>query len=263
MTILEEIIATKRREIERRRGHRPMDNILREAEDKGRRIFSMVDSLKAPGSTAIIAEFKTRSPSKGIINNSADVELVTRKYIDAGAAALSVLTDTEFFGGSFDDLGKARSANRSPILQKDFIIDEYQIAEALLYGADVILLIAAALDHEKVKSLSREAKEYGLEVILEIHKKDELSMLTGDIDIIGINNRNLDTFLTDFRTSLSLAEHIPGELVKISESGIYDADTIFELREAGFNGFLLGEAFMKEADPGEACRRLIEQVKRT
>lgn len=261
MTILEKILYRKKKEVDARKKMKVLKTLLNN-EDREREPLSLVRSLTEVGSSGVIAEFKTMSPSKGLINKSADVEIITRKYVEAGAAAVSVLTDTEFFGGSFDDIRRARAVNNCPILQKDFIIDEYQIAEAFLTGADVILLIAAALDHKKVKSLSGVAKKYGLEVILEIHSKDELSMLTGDIDMAGINNRNLDTFHTDFRTSLSLADHIPGDFVRISESGICDADTILKLREAGFSGFLVGEAFMQEVDPGEACRKLIEQLKK-
>ena len=259
MTILEKIIANKKKEVETKYIHKPLEEIKKEA-DFERGSLSMVDALTVKGSSGIIAEFKTMSPSKGILNATADVEWVTRKYLEAGAAGLSVLTDSVFFGGSFDNLKMVRRKNECPILQKDFIIDEYQIAEAYINGADVILLIAAVLDKKKIKLLAKVAKEYGMEVILEIHEKSEIDMLTGEVDIAGINNRNLRTFETSVDKSFSLVKHIPRDFIKISESGLYDADTIMKLKEAGFSGFLIGEQFMREPDPGEACYNMIKQL---
>lgn len=261
MTILEKIIEGKRREIENRRKLRPLSTLLRNAEQKKRKPHSLVDRLRPENNIGIIAEFKTRSPSKGIINETADVVSVTKKYYDAGAAGLSILTDNEHFGGSFDNLRKAREANICPILQKDFILDEYQVAEAYILGADVILLIAAALDIEKVKYLSGLARGYDMEVILEVHNRKEMDALNENISIVGVNNRNLETFITDINTSFELADHIPGNIPKISESGISNASSILELEKAGFSGFLVGEQFMREHDPGEACRMFINRIR--
>ncbi len=258
MSILEEIIANKKKEIESRRAIIPFEELINK--DKKRKTISMVNALSVKGSSGIIAEFKTMSPSKGIISREADVETVTLKYVNAGVAGLSVLTDTKYFGGSFDNLKRTRAINNCPVLQKDFIIDEYQIAEAYLNGADVVLLIAAALDRERAGRLAGFAKEYEMEVILEIHSGNEIDMLSKDVDIVGVNNRDLKTFETNVNNSLSLIKDIPAGFLKISESGIYDALTIMRLKEAGFSGFLIGEHFMKEHDPGEACGKLIKQL---
>ncbi|MDZ7738031.1 MAG: indole-3-glycerol phosphate synthase TrpC [Bacteroidales bacterium] len=261
MDILSRIIENKKSEVARSKSARPFEKLQQDIATD-RRPLSMVKALRQPGSSGIIAEYKTRSPSLGVLNQRADVGTVTKQYVEAGAAALSVLTDYDFFGGSHGDLRKAREINGCPILQKDFFIDEYQVAEAYLNGADVILLIAAALDAGRLGVLAKAAKSYGMEVIMEVHNLKELEMLTADIDIIGVNNRDLTTFRTDIANSLALADHIPAGMMKISESGIDSAQKIMTLKEAGFSGFLIGETFMKKADPGEECRKLIEQLKK-
>jgi len=260
MDILNRIIENKKKEVACRKLTRPFDK-LKQFVAQDRRPLSMVKALTQPGSSGIIAEYKTKSPSLGILNHSADVGSVTKKYVEAGAAALSVLTDSDFFGGSFSDLRKAREINDCPILQKDFFIDEYQVVEAYLNGADVILLIAAAMDAGRLGVLAETAKRYGMEVIMEVHTLKELEMLTGDIDIIGVNNRDLTTFKTDIVNSLRLAGHIPAGLLKISESGIGSAQKIMTLKDAGFSGFLVGGHFMSSGDPGGACRELVEQLR--
>ena len=207
--------------------------------------------------TGIIAEFKRRSPSKGVINDKVKVEEVTQAYAAAGASALSVLTDVDFFGGHTSDLLAARAVNEIPVLRKDFMIDEYQILEAKALGADIILLIAAILTPEEIKSLSALAKSLGLNVLLEVHNQEELQRsICKDLDAIGVNNRNLADFTVNIQTSFDLVEQIPDEFMKISESAISAAQTINELKAAGFNGFLIGENFMKTANPGRLCGTL-------
>lgn len=259
MDILNRIIENKKKEVARRKLTRPFESLQQDITGQ-RHPLSMTEALSQPGSSGIIAEYKTKSPSTGVLNRGSDVGIVTKQYVEAGAAALSVLTDHVFFGGSFADLGKAREVNSCPVLQKDFFIDEYQVTEAYLKGADVILLIAAALDAGRLAELARAAKRYGMEVIMEIHSRKELEMVTGDIDIIGVNNRNLSTFRTDIENSLALAEYIPAGVLKISESGIDSASKIMTLKDAGFSGFLIGGYFMSSGDPGGACRELTEQL---
>lgn len=211
--------------------------------------------------TGIISEFKRRSPSKGWINCKADVKLITKEYAQAGAAGLSVLTEQNFFGGNVKDLSIARrSAPTTPILRKDFIISEYQILESVIFRADAILLIAAALEKNECKRLAEMAHSLGLEVLLEIHSEDELEYATDCIDLIGVNNRNLGSFHTDVENSFRLAERLPKGIPHISESGISGAETIIKLRQAGYNGFLMGESFMKTAEPVGALRTLIEEL---
>ncbi|HEU4607193.1 MAG TPA: indole-3-glycerol phosphate synthase TrpC, partial [Chitinophagaceae bacterium] len=207
-------------------------------------------------STGIIAEFKRKSPSKGWFKNAAiAVEDIVPYYEQYGAAALSVLTDEEFFGGTKDDLLRARSLTRIPVLRKDFMIDEWQIAEARTLNADVILLIAACLSPAKVKRMAAYAKSIGLEVLLELHDEKELAHICDETDIIGINNRNLKTFEVDVERSLRMAEKIPADKVKVAESGINSVENISLFREHGFKGFLIGEHFMKEADTAAAFKQ--------
>lgn len=226
-----------------------------------RKCNSLKASLLNPDSSGIIAEFKQKSPSKGEINFKVKVEEVTKDYANAGAAGISVLTDSKYFGGTLANLVKARETNPEiPILRKDFMIDIYQIFEAKAHGADVILLIAACLEKDQAESLAKEAKNLGMEVLMEIHNAQELEIVNDFVDIVGVNNRNLKTFEMDVETSVRLSKLIPGRFVKISESGLDKAETIHYLRENGFKGFLIGETFMKTANPGETCRKLIEEL---
>jgi len=258
MNILDKIILHKKEEVNVRKG------LVTEAELMASKYFSrhslsLKGKLLDSSSTGIIAEFKRKSPSKGFINQYADVEVITKAYTTLGAAGLSVLTDNEFFGGSTHDLVLARE-NDIPILRKDFMIDAYQIMAAKAMGADVILLIAACLTRAEVKFLAAYAKELQLEVILELHDESELDHICESIEMVGINNRNLKTFAVDVNRSLKMARQIPSGIVKIAESGISDVATIERFKDAGFQGFLIGEIFMKEADPAKAFETFVNQL---
>lgn len=262
MTILDKITAQKAIEVAAAKAYISIQD-LEKSEFFARKINSLVASFSSENSSGIIAEHKRKSPSKGIINVSLSVEEITQGYAQAGAAGLSVLTDTDFFGGNKEDLQKARIANPlTPILRKDFMIDEYQIYEAKAWGADVILLIAACLSPEQIKDLSQKANELGLEVLLEIHDQEELDRSPLEyIDIVGVNNRNLKNFAeNNVDASLVLAEKIPANIIKISESCISEPETIHLLKSAGYQGFLIGETFMKDASPGTKLGEFIAKI---
>lgn len=259
MNILETIIAQKKIEIAERKQQTPL-TVLEQMEWFSKIPFSLRKFLSDEDKTGIIAEFKRKSPSKGWINADADPAVVTTAYAQYGASGLSVLTDERFFGGSLDDLKKART-NNIPVLRKDFIIDIYQVVEAKAVGADVILLIAANLTPAQVKTLASTAKNLGLEVLLEIHNEEELEHICDEVDIVGVNNRNLKTFEVSIETSVYLGDLIPADKIKISESGISDVKTIKELKEHGYKGFLIGENFMKTPDPAIAFAAFVEQLK--
>ncbi|MBQ4280183.1 MAG: indole-3-glycerol phosphate synthase TrpC [Rikenellaceae bacterium] len=256
MDILEKIIATKREELAQLRAERAFADTEREALACRRQAISFKGALLA-SSSGIIAEFKRRSPSRGFIHEGADVAQVTCGYERSGAAALSVLTDERYFGGALGDLRTARQGVSLPILRKDFVIDPYQICQARIAGADAILLIAAALSPRDVRELAAYAHSLSLEVLLEIHNAGELDHICPEVDVVGVNNRNLKTFVTDVRASHDLAERIPAGFVRISESGISDPATVRGLRDAGFRGFLMGENFMKQSDPAAALGQFI------
>ena len=260
MNILDKVAAAKRVEVEERKEEVPLETLKLLPHFK-RKCLSMSENLRN-SSTGIIAEVKRRSPSHPEINLDADVAEITAGYEAAGACGISVLTDEEFFGGSMDDLMLARETVKIPLLRKDFIIDEYQIYEAKAIGADVILLIAAILTRKEIQSFSRTAKELGLEVLLEVHNEEELekSLMPG-LDMIGVNNRNLKTFDVDLKNSKDLAEKIPADVVKISESGISETSAIVELQKSGFKGFLIGGNFMKTEDPGKSASEFIQELK--
>jgi indole-3-glycerol phosphate synthase len=217
----------------------------------------LLDSNK----TSIIAEFKRKSPSKGILNATASVAEVTGGYNRSGASALSVLTDTEYFGGSVSDLSVARACNNLPVLRKDFVISEYQVFESKAIGADAVLLIAAVLESNRLRDLARLAQSLGLEVLMEVHNIEELDKVNGFVDVIGVNNRSLDTFVVDINTSLQLADKIPDDFVKISESGITSPEAITLLKDAGYQGFLIGERFMASPDPVRAFEGFVNSIK--
>ncbi|MDB4037164.1 indole-3-glycerol phosphate synthase TrpC [Polaribacter sp.] len=262
MTILDKIIAFKKTEIAKIKAEVHIKKLV-ESPNFGREVFSLKKSLLEVGSTGIIAEFKRQSPSKGIINDTATIADVTTGYLDANVAAQSILTDTSFFGGSMADLMEARVINQQkPILRKDFIVDGFQIVEAKAIGADVILLIAACLTSEELKNYGNLATDLGLEVLYEVHTQEDLDKIN-DLDnkIIGINNRNLNTFEVDLENSIKLSNQIPDSSLKISESGISDPKIIMGLKEYGFQGFLIGETFMKQENPGEACLEFISQIR--
>lgn len=242
--ILEQIIATKHEELERMRRKKPS---LREA---------LLNS-----DTGIIAEFKRRSPSKGWIKEDGRPDIIPLSYQQNGAAALSILTDKQYFGGHDRFIIEARQSGVTlPILYKNFVVDEFQLYEAVLCGASAVLLIAACLTKERLRNLMEKAHDLGLEVLLEMHDKKELEYCELQPDVYGINNRHLCSFVTDVETSFRLAELLPKDAVKVSESGISSPETIRELRQAGFRGFLIGETFMKTPDPGKALGEFIQSI---
>ena len=260
MTILEKIVAYKKEEIAKIKAEVQIKKLV-ESPNFKRTPFSLKKSLLEVGSTGIIAEFKRQSPSKGIINDKSDILEVTNGYLDANVAAQSILTDTHFFGGTMVDLMKARSINEvKPILRKDFIVDAFQIVEAKAIGADVILLIAACLTKEELKNYGKLAEDLGMDVLYEIHTQEELDKIDANDKIIGINNRNLNTFKVDLEHSIELAAKIPDNCIKVSESGISDPKIIMGLKQYGFQGFLIGENFMKTDNPGQACKEFIGQM---
>lgn len=259
MNILEKIIAHKKEEVQNRKNLYPV-KLLEQSIYYETPVVSMKKYLNRPDKSGIIAEFKRKSPSKGAINPYATVEQVSIGYMQGGASGLSVLTDEHFFGGKNADLTEARKYNFCPILRKDFIIDEYQIVEAKSIGADTILLIAECLEKNRLQQLAKTAKNLGLEVLMEVHSQVQLDKLCDEVDIVGVNNRNLENFEVSLDTSLQLAALIPDRFTKISESGISDPKSIITLKEAGFKGFLIGETFMKTANPAKACLQFIQQV---
>lgn len=258
--ILDEIVAWKHKEVALGKLQCPT-SFLEKQPGFQRVPVSLRSSLLDTDKYGIIAEFKRRSPSKGDIHQNADVLQITQGYASAGASALSVLTDQHFFGGKNADLEMARSGNTCPILRKDFTIDPYQVVEAKAIGADAILLIAACLEKKQLKSLAQLAKSLGLEVLLEVHDQQELDHWNEYVDVVGVNNRNLKTFEVNIQTSIELLEAMPAGVVRISESGINDPAVIVELRNRGFQGFLVGEYFMADAHPGEKCRAFIDRVR--
>lgn len=258
MTILDKIIADKEIEVAERKKLVTIDD-LQASPYFGRKCISLKGSLMNSES-GIISEFKRKSPSKGWIHENADVVEITSGYNQAGAAGISILTDSKYFGGVAEDLIAARPHLNCPVLRKDFMIDEYQLYEAKAMGADVILLIAAALTVERTQKLASKAQDLGLEVLLEVHNQEELQHINMYVDLVGVNNRNLKTFEVNMGVSLALAALIPDKFVKISESGISSPETVVELRRAGYKGFLMGENFMKENDPATALKRFIESI---
>ena len=260
MTILDEINNNKRRELADAKEKISLDD-LKKSPFFARTANSLKASLRQPGASGIIAEFKTKSPSKGIINDEAEVTEVTSGYVAAGVSGLSVLTDRNYFGGSFENLAKARFTNpKTPILRKDFILDPYQVYEAKAHGADLILLIAASLNKDEMLKLTELAKELGLEVLVEVHTEEEIENLNPMVDLVGVNNRNLKTFEVDVETSVRLGKLLPSDLIRISESGLSSIDHIHYLKANGYEGFLMGENFMKTENPGRACAEFIQQL---
>ena len=255
--ILDTIVAHKRTEIARQEEVVSLDFLMQQLDlDTAGPAKSLKQALTA--SPGILAEFKRRSPSKGWIAPQADPAVIVPGYEQAGAAGISVLTDSEFFGGSLDDLHAVRPLTAIPLLRKDFIITPYQLYQAKRIGADVVLLIAAALSVDECKRLSALAHRLGLEVLLEIHAERELDYLNECVDLLGVNNRNLGTFHTDVENSFRLARKLPRELVWVSESGISQPETIRQLRDAGFSGFLMGERFMKTTSPVQALSDFLQ-----
>lgn len=255
MSILDKILETKRKEVSLLASQKKLCMGPFEKRDGNSFKKVLLDS-----GTGIIAECKRKSPSKGWIYPDADASEIVVSYENNGATAVSVLTDSEFFGGACLDLISVRPLVKLPLLRKDFLIDPIQIYQSKAIGADVILLIAAALSPNEVKMMAALAHDLGLEVLLEIHAENELECLCSEIDVVGINNRNLNTFETSVKNSFELGEKIPDKFIKISESGLSDPSVINSLRQAGFQGFLMGENFMKENSPGQALNQFISRL---
>jgi len=261
MSILDDIVLHKREEILKRQELVPV-KLLEQSIYFNTPCVSLKQYIKRSDKLGIIAEIKRQSPSKGPINPYISIERTSIGYMQAGASAISVLTDQHFFGGKNEDLTTARKFNYCPILRKDFMLNEYQIIEARSIGADAILLIAGILEPDNLQHLAKFAKSLGLEVLMEINNKEELDTHMNDfVDVLGVNNRNLKTFEVNVQTSLDLLEFMPSDVVRISESGISDPATVVWLREAGFDGFLIGEHFMKHSRPEQACARFIEEIR--
>ncbi|EDM43890.1 indole-3-glycerolphosphate synthase [unidentified eubacterium SCB49] len=259
MTILEKITTYKKLEVAARKQAFPV-SFLQQSGLFDRQCYAMAESV-ATGS-GIIAEHKRRSPSKSVINENILLPEVVKGYESAGVSAISVLTDTKFFGGSLDDLLLARASVNIPLLRKEFIVDPYQIYEAKAYGADAILLIAACLEENQLQEYSALAKELGMDVLLEIHNEEELKKsLHPTVDLLGVNNRNLKTFEVSLDASKALSKLIPDSYVKVSESGISNIKAIKELQPYGYKGFLIGERFMKTENPGESAEEFIKALK--
>jgi indole-3-glycerol phosphate synthase len=260
MTILEQIVASKKIEVEKRKKIAP-PSILEKSEyfqDKRR---SLKNYLLAEDSFGIIAEFKRKSPSAGIINDSAIARVVCPEYSEAGCSAVSVLTDVDYFGGSSHDLSEVRKNVACPVLRKDFIIDEYQIIEARSIGADAILLIAEIHDAKKLSELHRFAQSLELEVLVEVHDETNFSRIPADAQIVGINSRNLASFSVDISSLHKLIGMLPDNAVKVAESGIRSVPDYLNLKDAGFEAFLIGEYFMRNPQPGKACKSFIESLR--
>ncbi|MEI8085561.1 MAG: indole-3-glycerol phosphate synthase TrpC [Paludibacter sp.] len=256
--ILDEILASKAIEVAERKQQLPI-SALEKSPAFTRKCLSLKQRL-LNSESGIISEFKRKSPSLGWIHEDADVVEITAGYSAAGASGISILTDLEFFGGMPMDLMAARPQITCPVLRKDFVIDEYQLFEAKAIGADVILLIAAALTVEKTLELARKAHELGLEVLLEVHNAEEIGHANDYVDMLGVNNRNLKTFEQSIQVSFDLAALIPDKYVKVSESGISKVETVRELRKVGYKGFLMGENFMKEEYPDEILKNFISEL---
>jgi indole-3-glycerol phosphate synthase len=259
-TILDEIVAQKRKEVKEKQQVTSIED-FRNSENFILPVISAKASILDESKSGIIAEFKRKSPSKGFINKDANVKDIVTGYETYGASVVSVLTDKEFFGGSFEDLQQAKEVLNIPILRKDFIVDEYQVYETKAIGADLMLLIAECLTKDEVYNLAKTAKEIGLEVLLELHSEDQLDKVNDFIDLIGINNRNLKTFEVDIEKSKQILKQLPQDLIKVAESGISDPKTVKELRKAGFQAFLIGENFMKNENPVEAFQEFTKQSK--
>lgn len=269
MDILDEIVSCKRLKVARLKEAVPLESLLDFGEQRFNGATRSMRGALETSRSGIIAEFKRRSPSKGWLFPDAKVSDVVPAYERGGASACSVLTDTDFFGGGDDDLRNARSEVNLPLLRKDFIIDAYQLYQARVMGADAVLLIAAILTEAECEDFAATAHQLGMEVLLEVHSEKELSHLNEHVDMLGVNNRNLGTFHTDTDNSFGMIERMKSEADKltatplfVSESGIADTGLIKKLREVGFRGFLIGETFMKTADPGESLKNFIDELER-
>ncbi len=257
--ILDRIVIDIKEKIETSKRRYPVVT-LEKAELFGRECFSMKKSIRERDGKAVIAEFKRRSPSKGLINGDADVKDVCKGYQDAGVAAVSVLTNATFFGGCNEYLTAARTVLDIPILRKEFIVDEYQIIEAKAIGADFILLIAEILTKDEVKKFTKIAHDLGMEVLMELHGEDQVDKIIPELDAVGINNRNLKDFSVDIERSIEMANNLPKETIKVAESGLTDPETVKRMAKEGFNAFLMGEKFMFDVDPAAVCAEFISNI---
>lgn len=259
--ILSEIIANKRKEVALQKGRLPFSELEKRLATVMETVpfYSMKAALESSQS-GIISEFKRRSPSKGWLCQTAEVNEVTMAYASAGASVLSVLTDEKYFGGTMDDLRQAAAGVKVPVMRKEFIVDEYQLFEAKLAGASVVLLIAAAITPGECRRFTEQAYQLGLEVLLELHDVSEVDYIGPRNSLVGINNRNLGSFVTDLQKSFRMVDLLPKEAVWISESGISDPGIVKELRQAGYRGFLIGEHFMKSDNPGQSLQEFIDSV---
>ena len=259
MKILDKIVEDKKIEINKLLSNSSISK-LENSHLFSRKCISLKESIKNNNS-GIICEFKRRSPSNQNINYISSLSDVVSGYEEAGAAGLSILTNKKYFDGDTQDIINIRDISNLPILRKEFIISEYQVIEAKSIGSDAILLIASILSEEEIICYSSLAKSIGLEVLLEVHSEDELYKISGDnIDIVGVNNRNLDTLEIDLNNSIELYEKIPSKFFKISESGISEVESILKLKEVGYNGFLIGEKFMKTNNPMESAYDFIKKI---
>ncbi len=261
MNILDKIVAHKKNEVAQAKQKTNIQQLENTAFFK-RNTFSLTNTIQKTNSTGIIAEFKKKSPSKGIINDAFSSIEIVPQYEQAGVAGSSILTDTAFFGGCNDDLIAVREQVHIPLLRKEFMIDEYQFVEAKSIGADVILLIASILTPLQVKQFTDLAQSLHLEVLLELHDETELNHVYHKVDMVGINNRNLKTFEVDIEQSIRMASELGNDFVKVAESGISSTDTLRYFKQNGFQGFLIGENFMKTAQPGLACRNFIQSLQK-
>ncbi len=259
-TILSEIVDYKKQYVAEKKSLIPI-RLLEQSVYFESKSVSLKKYILREDKHGIIAEIKRKSPSKGVINRHVSVEQLSIGYMQAGASALSVLTDEKYFGGSLADLKTARKYNFCPILRKEFIVDEYQLIEAKSAGADAVLLIASILSRQELKDFITTAHGLGMEVLMEIHDESELNKIEGlEMDCVGINNRNLKTFDVNLENSILLAEKIPSNVVKVAESGISSPEVVKKLRQHGFDGFLIGQAFMQESSPEIACKNFINSL---
>jgi len=262
MTILDKIVEKKKVEVAEAKSKVSLEE-LQQYPLYSRACYSLKESILHPERTGIIAEFKRASPSKGLINGTSSVQDVVNGYQKAGASAISVLTDNQFFQGSLEDITAARNVLTIPLLRKEFIVDKYQIAEAKAYGADIILLIAACLSPSEIEDFANYAKSLDLNVLMEVHNEEELiTNLHPSIDAIGVNNRNLKDFSVSLEHSYDLVNKIPNQYIKVSESGISNPETIRDLKSKGFQGFLIGENFMKTTNPSKSIADFTQQLKK-
>ncbi len=258
--ILSEIVVNKKIEVARQKKELSLKELEKQLQQKADIPFKSLKEALENSETGIIAEFKRRSPGKGWLHKDADVGVAAKAYDDVGATALSILTDEKFFGGTLTDLKSAVQNVNIPVMRKEFIVDEYQIYQAKLYGASAVLLIAAAITKEESIRFTKLANQLELDVLLELHDERETDYISPLNELIGVNNRNLGSFVTDTEKSFRMAELLPIESVWVSESGISDVNVVKELRDAGYKGFLIGELFMKTGNPGESLMKFIQQI---